>query len=348
VWSAPCPKNDMTPKLRTASAALLFGTGACRGGAGEWRAGFVDAPVSAVASQIAGRVDSVAVREGDPVKKGEVLAELDAKDSAAAVAQAQANLDASEQALAEAQANLTATTPTERGASSDIEKARAAVTESEIDYNRTERLVQSRAIAQSELDTNRSRLDQAKATLASAMAARAGTTGKVAAAVAAVENARAEVQSSQAALERARVLLAQSHILSPFDGVVVERDVEPGEWAAPGTPVVTVEDLSRAWVRLDVSEGAFGEVKLGAAADVRVLARPGRTFRGHVAQIGAEGDFALDRDVKRGRPDLRTFMVRVAFDEAADAVPGMTAEVRLGPVGSSGEPAPNGRAEASP
>ena len=118
---------------------------------------------------------------------------------------------------------------------------------------------------------------------------------------------------------------------------MVSRNLEEGEWAGPGTPVVTIEDVSRQWVRLDVEETQFAHLTLGAPAEIRVVALPGQPFKGHVTQIGAEGDFALNRDVKRGRADIRTFLVRVAFDEAPAALrPGMTAEVRL-----LGEPAPS-------
>jgi hypothetical protein len=67
-----------------------------------------------------------------------------------------------------------------------------------------------------------------------------------------------------------------------------------------------------------------------AAGSSEPIALPGASYAGHVAEIGAEGDFALDRDVKRGRPAVRTFLVRVAFDQALEQLrPGMTAEVRL-------------------
>jgi HlyD family secretion protein len=110
----------------------------------------------------------------------------------------------------------------------------------------------------------------------------------------------------------------------------VQRNVQPGEWAAPGTPVVTIEDLSRLWVRLDIDETKLQGLHIGQPADVRVVAEPGKVYAGHVIQIGAEGDFAVNRDVKRGRPDIRTFLVRVAVDERAPSLrPGMTAEVTI-------------------
>ena len=171
---------------------------------------------------------------------------------------------------------------------------------------------------------------EAQARLESLTATRAATAGRVTASGAAVAAARAAVGTAEAALEVAKVQLAEAQVLSPFDGLVVQRNLQPGEWAAPGTPVVTVEDLSRLWVRLDIEETKLGDLRLGQIADVRVLADPTRLYRGHVVEIGAEGDFAVNRDVKRGRPDLRTFLVRVAIDEPASSLrPGMTAEVSI-------------------
>ena len=136
---------------------------------------------------------------------------------------------------------------------------------------------------------------------------------------------------AQAAVALAEVQLSQAEVTCPFDGLVVTRDVEEGEWVAPGTPIVTVEDTSRRWVRVDVGEAELGALRIGADAQVTLTALPGRTFHSRVTEIGAEGDFALNRDVKRGRPDLRTFRVRLALTDASDDVrPGMAAEVSLG------------------
>ena len=160
--------------------------------------------------------------------------------------------------------------------------------------------------------------------------------GRVSASEAAVADARAAVNTAEAALEVAKVQLAEAQVLCPFDGLVVQRNLQPGEWAAPGTPVVTVEDLSQLWVRLDIEETQLDNLQIGHTADVRVLAEPTKVYRGHVIDIGAEGDFAVNRDVKRGRPDIRTFLVRVAIDEPARSLrPGMTAEVSMASLSAS-------------
>lgn len=292
--------------------------------------GFVDEPVSAVATQVAGKVDSTPVKEGDRVRKGQLLAQLEAATREAAVAEAEANLERARRSVDEAEANLASALPAVKGAGADIARARATRDEAKQNFERVQRLTESRSVSQADLDAARARLLEAQAALDSLVAAKAQTRGKLAATSAALDTARIGVRSSEAALQLAQAELAQTHIVSPFDGLVVARDLEEGEWAGAGTPVVTVEDTSHPWVRLDVEETRFGRLRLDEAALVRVIALPGRTFRGHVSQIGAQGDFAIDRDVKRGRPDVRTFLVRVAFDEVpAELRPGMTAEVRL-------------------
>jgi multidrug resistance efflux pump len=299
-------------------------------------AGFLDAPVADVASEVAGRVEAIPVREGDVVKKGQLLAQLDARERQANVGQAQANLDQAGEALKEAEANLRATLPTVKGAGADIAQIQATLDEAEYNYNRTKRLVESGSEADADLIGARARMLEAKAHLESLTATRAAVAGRVSASEAAVADARAAVNTAEAALEVAKVQLAEAQVLCPFDGLVVQRNVQPGEWAAPGTPVVTVEDLSQLWVRLDIEETQLENLQIGHTADVRVLAEPTKIYRGHVIDIGAEGDFAVNRDVKRGRPDIRTFLVRVAIDEPARALrPGMTAEVSIASISAS-------------
>ncbi len=327
----------------TAVTFLLSALAACTAGGPAPYAGFLDAPVAQVASQVAGRVDAIPVREGDEVKKGQLIAQLDARERTATVAQAQANLEQAKEALKEAEANLTAVLPTVKGAGADISQAQATLDEAEINFNRTSRLVEGKAATDADLTTSRARMLEAKAHLESLTATRAATQGKVGASIAAVSDARAAVGTAQASLEVAEVQLAEAQVLAPFDGLVVTRNLQPGEWAAPGTAVVTVEDLSQLWVRLDIEETHIVGLHLGQPVQVRVIALPDRSFRGHVIEIGAEGDFAVNRDVKRGRPDIRTFLVRIGLDERMPELrPGMTAEVSL-PEASPGAPSADAR-----
>jgi len=318
-------RTPITNGWKAVAVAVALGFASCTPGGPLPYAGFLDAPVAAVASQVAGRVDAIVVREGDLVKKDQLLARLDSREREAAVAQAQATLDQAREALKEAEANLGATVPTVTGARADIAQAQATLDDAE-------------------LTSANARMLEARARLESLGAARAATAGRVTASAAGVANAKAAVSTAEAALQVAKVQLAEAEVLCPFDGRVVQRNLQPGEWAAPGTPVVTVEDLSQLWVRLDIEESRLEGIAIGQPAEVRVIADPKSEYAGRVTQIGAEGDFAVNRDVKRGRPDIRTFLVRVAIDQAAPSLrPGMTAEVTF-PPGAAARP-PQDRAE---
>ena len=317
------------PRLTAVLAALTAG---CTARTPPPFAGFVDAPQALVAAQVAGRVDAVLVREGDLVEKGQLLARLDARERQVALEQAQAGLAQAREALQEAGANLRAAQPGVGGAGADIARAQATLDEAAANFARTEALARGDAAPAQQVDAARARLAEARAALESLGAGKATAQGRVGALAAAVASARARVDVSQAAVRLAEAQLAQAEVRCPFAGLVVARDVEEGEWTAPGTPVVTVEERERRWVRLDVGEAELGGLRPGAEVQVRLVALPGRTLRARVTEVGAEGEFAVNRDVKRGRPDLRTFRVRALLEGAGDEIrPGMTAEVTLAP-----------------
>ena len=101
-----------------------------------------------------------------------------------------------------------------------------------------------------------------------------------------------------------------------------------GEWVTPGTPILTVDDLSTIWARVDVEETDLGSLYIGKPARVRLPTNPPTYLSGRVMAIGQEGQFATEHDVRRGRQDIRTFYIKVQLLQAGDeAKPGMTAEV---------------------
>ncbi len=117
-------------------------------------------------------------------------------------------------------------------------------------------------------------------------------------------------------------------IRAPISGVVVSKNLEVGEWVTPGTPILTVDDLSTIWARVDLEETDLGSIRIGSPAQVTLATRPPLVFPGQVMAIGQEGQFATETDVRRGRQDIRTFYVKVKVLQATGQVkPGMTAEV---------------------
>jgi RND family efflux transporter MFP subunit len=143
-----------------------------------------------------------------------------------------------------------------------------------------------------------------------------------------VQVEEAAVQAAQAAVDLYQDQQRDTEIGSPIDGVVVNKVLEVGEWVTPGTPILTVDDLSTLWARVDVQETELPWLNVGGPAEVTLPGTPPRVLPGRIMAIGQEGQFATERDVRRGRQDIRTFYVKVRLGEGAEAAkPGMTVEV---------------------
>jgi HlyD family secretion protein len=146
--------------------------------------------------------------------------------------------------------------------------------------------------------------------------------------VAQVERSRATVVADRADVQLYTDQLADTVIRAPISGIVVNKALEVGEWVTPGTPIITVDDMSTIWARVDVEETDLGSIRVGDPARVALTTRPPQIYTGRVMAIGQEGQFATERDVRRGRQDIRTFYVKVRVLQAGyDLKPGMTAEV---------------------
>jgi RND family efflux transporter MFP subunit len=147
-------------------------------------------------------------------------------------------------------------------------------------------------------------------------------------ALTAEQQAEANLLSGQANVKYYADQLKDTEIKSPVDGVIVSKALEVGEWVTPGTPILTVDDLSTIWARVDVEETDLGSLYVGKTAEVRLPTNPPETFTGRIMAIGQEGEFATERDVRRGRQDIRTFYVKVqVLQGSGELKPGMTAEV---------------------
>ena len=128
-----------------------------------------------------------------------------------------------------------------------------------------------------------------------------------------VSSSMANVEESQAALNVLEAQLKDTEIISPVDGVVVYKAFETGEVVNAGSPVYTIHDLKNIWARVDIEETKIGNIRLGNRAKITVLALPDKEFNGEVIEIGREGEFATQRDVTRGRSDIRTFRVKIGI-----------------------------------
>jgi HlyD family secretion protein len=140
----------------------------------------------------------------------------------------------------------------------------------------------------------------------------------------------AQVAGDRAALAAAETQLGYTVVASPLGGVVLRKHVEAGEMIGAGTPVVTVADLERVWLKIYVPEYQLGRVKLGQTVDVATDSYPGKVYRGTVTFIASEAEFT-PKNIQT--PDERVklvFAVKVTLDNPGQELrPAMPADARM-------------------
>lgn len=246
-----------------------------------------------VGSTIIGRVESVAVREGDSVQAGQLLVQLEQAELQASAQQAQAS-------LAQAQAQLVNVRSNSRISSqAQVAQTQASVTQAQADWARHQALVAQGFLSQAALDEKRKALDVAKAQLQAAQAQAAASADGGAE----LKAADAQVQQAQAALAAAQAKLLQTRITAPSSGKVLLRDVEPGQIVQTGTALLqlALDGPTQIVAQVDerfldqLREGQSAQVVADAFADQRLAAKVLSIAPGVDAQRGAvEVKLALD------------------------------------------------------
>ena len=145
-----------------------------------------------------------------------------------------------------------------------------------------------------------------------------------------IDQARARLAQAKASLSAAETRLGYATVVSPLTGVVLSKNTEPGEYVAPGTPVVTVADIENLWLRAYVDDCDLSNVALGAEAKITTDARPGKVYPGRVSFISAEQEFT-PKSVQTNRERVK-FVYRIKIDVKnpdRELKPGMPADARL-------------------
>lgn len=304
--------------------------------------GVMEATEVELSPKIAGRVAWVCCKEGDAIKAGDIAVRLDSDEIKARVEEKRAALTGAESGITEAKVALENAFAQKESARFDLEAAGAEVKRAEALLNeasenveRARGLFKDGYMAKKELDAAEAAFASASAVLSTAKARSRSSQAVLRNSEVNIKAARARIDSAGSKKAQAeaelRVLLAglaDTVITSPINGVVVYKAFEAGEFVTPGAPVYTIDDLSNIWARADIEESGIQKVRLGAPAKVSLPG--GASYDGKVIEIGEVGSFATQRDVTRGRPDIKTFRVKVSVAGHNGALkPGMTAEVRI-------------------
>lgn len=306
--------------------------------------GIVEGTEVNLSSKVSGRISEFCCKEGDRVSAGHAVARLEGDDIKASVEQAiagimrvKADITSSDAAVKNSEANIKSADAEISSAEADMERLKVEMEEALRQRERKERLYEGGFISKSERDIGTTSYESSKASYnASDARLRASFSKKDAAAsqlnssVSLLASAKARLKEAEAALNIQEARLKDTEILSPISGTVVFKGMEAGEVVSPGVTILSIVDLEDLWVRADIEETLIGRVRVGDEAVISIDGMPGISFKGTVAEIGREADFATLKDVTRGRQDIKTFRVKVKMEDKTGTLkPGMTVKVKL-------------------
>ena len=275
-----------------------------------------------ISANTTGKVTRLAVEEGQRVKAGQFLLEIDPRSLEGQLQRGQASVAAAESSLLQARTNVEQARTGVEQAQTQLDLARQTLKRQQDlwkdglttkqDLERAENEVKVR-----EADV-RSRESDAKARLQD------------------IQTREQQIKQEQAGLATTRYNLNQVILNSPIDGLVTRRNIEQGETAVmgtmnnAGTVLLTVADMSVLEAEVEVDETDIPTVSLGQTAKVTIDAIPDRTFKGHVTEIGNSPVQAATSTANTGQRQATTFKVKITLDEEVpDVRPGFTCTAEI-------------------
>ncbi|HSQ85008.1 MAG TPA: HlyD family secretion protein [Desulfobacterales bacterium] len=276
----------------------------------------VEGDLISVSSTVSGKIRQLPIREGEQVKKGQLIAQLREEDyqaqvdiSAGIVQSINASLN---EAMADEQLVREKTEKDLQRAEAVLSVSQARLKEAEanmqlatLDFKRVSKLYKSKTVSASEMDKVQAAYTLAQAGLEKAeeeinenraklKVARANT-GEVTLKQRRVESLKGKLKEATAELEAAQLKLDHTTVTSPIDGVVAKKISHIGEVIKSGQPIAVIIDLNNIWVEANLEETQVEHVRLGQSVDIEVDAYPNTKFTGKVVNIGAAtaSQFAL-------------------------------------------------------
>jgi HlyD family secretion protein len=273
-----------------------------------------------------GKITEIAVKEGDHVKKGDVLLRLESVQPAADVNAQRAGIEAAEAGVRSGEANDVST-------QADIKSRAADMEHSKLDWDRGQQLFKEGLIPKQDYDTRKAAYDAAVAALASAQA-------RAEQARAQLSQARSALTQNQAMLGRLSDILKKTTYTAPINGVVtyiavrVGENVVPGIQNATGSYLMTISDMSIVTSEVMVDETDIVSVKLGEDGEVTIDAIPGKYFRGKVTEVGTQAVLRssglASTQSTTGNQEAKDFKVVVTLQNPPDGLrPGLSSTAKI-------------------
>jgi HlyD family secretion protein len=274
-----------------------------------------------------GKITDIVVKEGDHVKKGDVLLHLENIQPGADVQAQVASIDAAQSGMQAASANYDMAVATAAQRQSDFDKAK-------LDWQRAQLSYKEQLISKQDFDT-------AKAAYDSAVAAVTASKAQVDQAKAARDQAHSNLEQGQAVLKHTQDILRKTTYTAPIDGIIsyiavrVGENVVPGIQGTAGSSILTISDMSIVTAEVKVDETDITSVRNGQPVDVTIDAIPDKIYKGHVTEVGelailrTSGEASMTQ-VTANTQEARDFKVVVTLDNPPDSLrPGLSATAKI-------------------
>ena len=273
-----------------------------------------------------GKITHLYVKEGDKVKRGQLLAQIENVQPAADVTAMQASLQAANGDAAAADAAYNT-------AVADLARAKADAAQKKLDYERAQGLFHDQLIAKQEFDAREAAWEASASGLQQAQARIVQTKAQR-------EAAHDRIKQAAASLTHASDVLQKTVYTAPFDGTISNLPVREGETVVigiqnqPGSTLMTLADMSVITAEVKVDETDIVNVKLGQPADITIDAIPNKVFKGHVTEIG-ENAIVRSTGVATSQTlassqEAKDFKVKVRLDDPPQNLrPGLSTTAKI-------------------
>ncbi len=287
-----------------------------------------------------GILTKILVKEGEHVRRGQLVARIENIQPEAQVASQQAQVSSAEADSNAAEAGLNVADENLRTQQALIDHSQADLDHAKLDYDRAKELYNDKLLAKQDFDAKKATYDAAAASLneqqtrlAQARSSRQQTAAQLAA-------AQRRVNQAKAVLTQYSDMLHKYDSFAPLDGVVTNLPVREGETVVPGqtnlagSNIMTIADMSLITAEVKVDETDIVSVALNQKADITIDAIPNKTFKGHVIEIG---DTAILRSTGLAASqsavssqEAKDFKVVVAMDDPPEEIrPGLSCTAKI-------------------
>jgi HlyD family secretion protein len=287
-----------------------------------------------------GVITEILVKEGDKVRKGQLLARLESVQPEADVNAQKATLDSAEADTAAAQASVKAANDNLVSAQATVDRSKADLEQAKLAFSRSQQLLEDKLIARQDFDTSRTSYESKAAAVREAEARYMQAKAQCAQAQAQLVATQRRIAQARAVLVRFDDILRKHNTYAPLDGVVTNLPVRVGETVVPGiqnsaaSTIMTIADMSLITAEVKVDETDIVNVALHQPGDITIDAIPDKVFKGHVIEIGntailrSTGVAASQSAISS--QEAKDFKVVLALDNPPDEIrPGLSCTAKI-------------------